>query len=97
MIEVLDREAEMAAVYRREVENFAIQLKDLIRHYNSQGYRFAIYRDEDDDYVFRILPSNKAVREELVLDCRNQKNFNAETFLEATMVFCDTSIEKAQK
>lgn len=95
--EDLDKRMALAAAYRREVENFAIQLKDLIRHYNNQGYRFAIYRDEDDDYIFRVSPSNKAIREELILDCRVQKDFNAETFLEAAIVFCDASIEKAQK
>ena len=95
--EDLDKRMALAAAYRRAVETFAIELKNLIKYYNERGYHFTLQRDEDDDYIFRILPSNKTVREELVLDCRNQKNFNAETFLEAAIVFCDISIEKAQK
>lgn len=95
--EDLDKRMALAAAYRRVVETFAIELKNLIKYYNERGYHFTLQRNEDDDYIFRILPSNKAIREELVLDCRNQKNFNAETFLEAAMVFCDISIEKAQK
>ena len=57
--EDLDKRMALAAAYRRAVEAFAIELKNLIKYYNERGYHFTLQRNEDDDYIFRILPSNK--------------------------------------